>query len=249
MRVLVTNDDGIHEPGIVHLACAMRDAGFDVVIVAPRHEMSGSSASVAAHNDQICYETVEVAGWHAPAFALDGAPALCVIAGVLEAFGEPPELVVSGVNPGFNTGRSTLHSGTVGAVLTAAAWGLSGLAVSIDVGAPTRWHTATGLAQRAARWLIAAPPRTALNLNVPNVEPHELRGVRHAPLAPIGAMRTSIADHTPGLIRLQLRPNGSPVPADTDTALVREGYATVSLLTPPTAIDDDSVLAAFARQD
>jgi len=247
MRVLVTNDDGVNEPGIAHLARAMCDAGFDVIVVAPRHEMSGSSASMAARDDEIRYESVAVPGCEAPAYALDGAPALCVIAGVLGAFGEPPELVVSGVNPGFNTGRSTLHSGTVGAALTAVAWGVSGLAVSIDIGSPIRWQTATGLAQRAAQWLATAPPRTALNLNVPNVDPHELRGVCHAPLAPIGAMRTSIADHTPGLIRLQLRPNAAPVPAGTDTALVRDGYATVSLLSPPTAIDDDSVLAAFTR--
>ena len=53
MRVLVTNDDGVHAPGIVALACAMRDAMFDVIVVAPRGEMSGSSASMAAHNDEV----------------------------------------------------------------------------------------------------------------------------------------------------------------------------------------------------
>ena len=189
-----------------------------------------------------------MAGWPDPAYAIDGTPALCVISGVLGAFGAPPELVVAGVNPGYNTGRSTLHSGTVGAALTAVAWGCSGLAVSIDLGGPIRWATATGLARRAARWLVTAPPRTALNLNVPNVEPHEVRGVAHAPLAPVGAMRTSIADHTPGLIRLQLRPNTAEVPAGSDTALVRDGWATVSLLSPPTARHDESVLDAFLAE-
>lgn len=246
MRILVTNDDGVHEPGVLALALAVRELGHDVVLVAPRHEMSGSSASMAVRDDEIRYDTVAVDGWPDPAFALDGTPALCVIAGALGAFGEPPDLVVSGVNPGYNTGRSTLHSGTVGAALTAVAWGLSGLAVSIDIGGPTRWGTATAYAQRAVTWLAAAPPRTALNLNVPNVDPVDVRGVRAAALAPIGAMRTHIADHSPGLIRLQLRPNAAPVPEGTDTALVRAGYATVSLLTPPTALDSASVLDAFA---
>ena len=59
-------------------------------------------------------------------------------------------------------------------------------------------------------------------------------------------MRTHIADHSPGLIRLQLRPNAAAVPEGTDTALVRAGFATVSLLTPPTALDSAAVLAAFA---
>jgi 5'-nucleotidase len=247
MRVLVTNDDGVHEPGVLHLARAMRDAGFDVVIVAPRAEMSGSSASMAVRDDAIRYESVDVAGWDLPAYAVDGPPALCVIAGVLGAFGEPPVLVASGVNPGYNTGRSTLHSGTVGAALTAAAWGLSGLAVSIDIGHVVRWRTATDLAARAAQWLAAAPPRTALNLNVPNVEPDRLRGVRQAPLAPVGAMRTSIAAHEPGHITLQLRPNADAVPEGSDTALVRLGYATVSLLRPPAAHHHDTVLDAFAE--
>jgi 5'-nucleotidase len=245
MRVLVTNDDGVHEPGVVALASAMCKLGHDVVLVAPRHEMSGSSASMAARNDEIRYEVVDVAGWPEPAYALDGAPALCVIAGVLGAFGAPPDLVVSGVNPGYNTGRSTLHSGTVGAALTAVAWGLSGLAVSIDIGRPVHWGTATSLAGRAVDWLAGAPPRTALNLNVPNVELDAVRGVRAAPLAPIGAMRTHIADHVPGRIRLQLRPNTAPVPEGTDTAFVRDGFATVSLLTPPTALEAAHVLTAF----
>lgn len=247
MRVLVTNDDGVHAPGIVALACAMRDAMFDVIVVAPRGEMSGSSASMAAHNDEVHYERVTVEGWSDEAYALDGAPALCVIAGLLGAFGPPPDLVVSGVNPGLNTGRSTLHSGTIGAALTAAAWGASGLAVSIDTGHHIRWGTATDLARQAAVWLAGAPKRTAINLNVPNVEPHELRGVRQGALAPFGAMRTSIAAHIPGLIKLQLLPNTDPVPDGTDTAIVRGGYASVSLLTPPTALLDASVLVAFGE--
>jgi 5'-nucleotidase len=74
MRVLVTNDDGVHAPGIVALACAMREAMFDVIMVAPRGEMSGSSASMAAHNDEIHYARVAVDGWADPAYALDGAP-------------------------------------------------------------------------------------------------------------------------------------------------------------------------------
>ena len=70
MRVLVTNDDGVHAPGIVALALAMREAMFDVVMVAPRGEMSGSSASMAAPNDEIRYERVCVEGWPDDAYAL-----------------------------------------------------------------------------------------------------------------------------------------------------------------------------------
>ena len=68
-----------------------------------------------------------------PAYALDGAPGLCVLAARLGGFGDPPDVVMSGINPGCNTGRAVLHSGTVGAALTAANFGVRGLAVSIDV--------------------------------------------------------------------------------------------------------------------
>jgi 5'-nucleotidase len=68
-----------------------------------------------------------------PAYAVDGPPGLCVLAARLGGFGHRPELVVSGINPGCNTGRAVLHSGTVGGALTAANFGGRGLAVSIDV--------------------------------------------------------------------------------------------------------------------
>ena len=103
------------------------------------------------------------------AFGIDGSPALAVIVATLGAFGPSPDLIVSGINLGVNVGRSILHSGTVGAVLTGAQRGLNGLAVSLRSG------DAPALGDRRRRWrcrwspLAAAPPGTVLNLNVPSV--------------------------------------------------------------------------------
>ena len=136
MKVLVTNDDGIDAPGLHALARALVAAGHDVVVVAPARDMSGSGAAIGqVHLDQsIDARRVELPGLDGvPAYALDGAPGLCVLAARLGGFGDPPDVVMSGINPGCNTGRAVLHSGTVGAALTAANFGVRGLAVSIDV--------------------------------------------------------------------------------------------------------------------
>jgi 5'-nucleotidase len=136
MKILVTNDDGVESAGLHALARALVDAGRDVLVVAPDRDMSGSSAAIGhIHmDDHIDAKRVTLPGLpDVPAYAVDGPPGLCVLAARLGGFGEPPGLVVSGINPGCNTGRAVLHSGTVGAALTAANFGGRGLAVSIDV--------------------------------------------------------------------------------------------------------------------
>jgi 5'-nucleotidase len=130
---LVTNDDGIASPGLHVLAAAIAEAGHDVVVVAPSSDRSGVGAALGlVHADQhLDIERVELPGYaHLDAYSLDGPPGMCAVAGRLGAFGEPPELVASGINAGLNTGRAILHSGTVGAALTAQNFGCSGLAVS-----------------------------------------------------------------------------------------------------------------------
>jgi 5'-nucleotidase len=136
MRVLVTNDDGVSSVGLHALARALVDAGLDVVVAAPDREQSGTSASIGQVNIDrpIDAKPVDLPGLEGvDCYAVAGPPGLCVLAARLGGFGEAPELVVSGINPGCNTGRAVLHSGTVGAALTAANFGVSGLAVSLDV--------------------------------------------------------------------------------------------------------------------
>lgn len=166
----------------------------------------------------------------APAFAVDAPPALIVIIGRLGAFGDPPDVVVSGINPGPNTGRSTLHSGTVGAALTAANMGLSGLAVSVGAGAPMHYDTAAAVAAGALAWVAASPPKTVLNLNVPNLPLADVRGVRAARLAPFGTVRTTLGETIDGRLQVELRETNEELDADTDTALVVAGYVAVTPL-------------------
>ncbi|MGA0354821.1 MAG: 5'/3'-nucleotidase SurE, partial [Ilumatobacteraceae bacterium] len=116
MRILVTNDDGISSVGLHRLARAMTAHG-EVVVVAPDREFSGAGAAVGAIHlmqPEVHRATVDGIG---ESWAVSGPPALCVFFARLGAFGGPFDLVVSGINPGANVGRSVYHSGTVGACL------------------------------------------------------------------------------------------------------------------------------------
>ena len=167
MRILVTNDDGIDSIGLHVLARAMRIHG-DVVIAAPDREYSGAGAAVGAlHLMQPETRRQQVDGID-EAWSVTGPPALCVMFACLGLFGEPFDLVVAGINPGANVGRSVYHSGTVGAALTARSRGISGVAVSQSVTGfgvegqgwdemllDQRWHTAAEVASVVVGALVA----------------------------------------------------------------------------------------------
>ncbi len=250
LRLLVTNDDGVWAPGIHHLARAMVATGHDVLVAAPLEDMSGSGAAIGRlHVDEsIDVQPAELEGLEGvPCFGVDGPPALAVMAARLGGFGRPPDLVVSGINPGPNTGRSTLHSGTVGAALTGANFGVSGLAVSIAVGEPQQWETAAALAASAMDWLVDAPAKTVLNINVPNRGLDELEGVRWARLAPFGTVRAAIVESENGGLQMELAEHGEPLPPDSDTALVNAGYAAVTSIVGIRAAEEVDV-AGFLEQ-
>jgi 5'-nucleotidase len=233
MRVLVTNDDGVDAAGIHALARAVASTGHDTLVAAPMDDRSGSGAGVGAWHlgNGIDVEEVAIPGAAGVvAYAVDGPPALAVMAARLGAFGDAPDVVVSGVNPGPNTGRAVLHSGTVGAALTAANFGVSGLAVSVAVGDPVRYDTASAVAVLGLDWLIIQPPRTVLNINVPDLDLSALRGIREARLAPFGTVRAAVAESQDGRIQMELRATGVELEEDTDTALVNAGFVAVTSL-------------------
>lgn len=231
MRLLVTNDDGVMAPGIAALAQAMVTTGHEVVVAAPHQDMTGFGAALGSfHIDgSIDVKPVELDGLgDVPCYSVTGPPALAVMAARLGGFGPPPDIVVSGINPGPNTGRATLHSGTVGAVLTGANFGVSGIAVSIGIGDEIHWATAGSLAATALEWLVDAPVKTVLNLNVPNVPIGDLKGVRWARLAAFGTARAHLVESPSGALQMELREHGEKLPDDSDTALVRDGYAAIT---------------------
>jgi 5'-nucleotidase len=241
VRVLVTNDDGVTTPGLAALTRAAVAAEFDVVVAAPRHDQSGVGAAIApaAAAEGVGVTAVEVDGAAGvPAHAVDGPPALAVLTARLGGLGKPPDLVASGVNNGPNTGFAVLHSGTVGAALTAANFGASGLAVSIDAGVPRHLETAEAVARAALLWLVGAPARTVLNVNVPDRALGELAGVRVAGLASFGQVQATVDDAGEGRLAISMSTDGSPPEPGSDTALLAAGFVTVTSLVGITAVDE-----------
>jgi 5'-nucleotidase len=251
VRILVTNDDGVRAPGIAALAHAAVDSGHEVVVVAPLIDYSGSGAAVGpVHSRQgVDYESHVIEGLgETPTFGIDGPPALAVILACVGGFGPRPDMVLSGINHGINVGRSAMHSGTVGAALTGAHFGLRCLAVSIRWGDdPVPWETPSTMAGALIPVLADSSAGTTLNLNVPNVRPEELRGLRHGRLGRGGTIRSavhqsgdgsSVLPHVAlpagqsGTIRLDLTAPGTStrIHPDTDAGLLARGYASLTAL-------------------
>jgi 5'-nucleotidase len=236
IRTLITNDDGIDAPGLHSLALAARNDGCDVTIAAPARQSSGSSASiVAAEEDgRIAIERRELAGLDAiPAFAVRGGPGLIALIAAHGAFGEPADIVLSGVNHGANVGRAILHSGTVGAALTGGLNGAWGMAVSLDVGMnPTEfhWDAAAAAAVSLLPFLRERPRGTVINLNVPNAAGN--RGVVEAELAPFGVVQTTLTERDATYIRLAVEDLQNTPEPGSDAALLAEGWVTLTGLDP-----------------
>jgi len=251
VRILVTNDDGVRAPGIAALATTAAATGHDVVVVAPLIDYSGSGAAVGpVHSREgVDYEAHVIDGLaHIPTYGIDGPPALAVILACVGGFGPRPDIVLSGINHGVNVARSAMHSGTVGAALTGAHFGLRCLAVSIRWGDdPVPWDTPATLAGALVPVLAGSPPGTTLNLNVPNVALDALPGLRRGRLGRGGTIRSAVhvagqgsapLPHVAlppgpsGTLRLDLTLPGTSqrVQPDTDAGLLARGYASLTAL-------------------
>ena len=160
--ILVTNDDGVHAPGIQALAKALSDAG-DVWTVAPDREASASSQSLTLKHP-LRAEKVEPG-----VFAVDGTPADCVNLAIVKLLPRRPALVVSGINRGGNLGDDVFYSGTVGAGREATFFGVPAIAVSLAARADLDYTEAAAFSLRLAGLVIerGLPERTLLNVNVP----------------------------------------------------------------------------------
>jgi 5'-nucleotidase len=246
--ILVTNDDGIASPGLCSLAVAARDEGHEVIVAAPRRQSSGTSASiVAAEEDgRIQIEHRDLMGLDGVrTFAVRGAPGLIALIAAHGAFGPVPDVVLSGINHGANVGRAILHSGTVGAALTGGLNGARAMAISLDVGiSPSsyEWDAAAKVTRRLLPTLLASPMGTVLNLNVPNVRtPAELK---EAHLAPFGIVQTTMKQEDAQHITLAVEDLPNEPEPGSDAALLAEGFATVTSITPVSSVPLQVALGA-----
>jgi len=249
----VTNDDGVESYGIRTLAGVAVEAGLDVVVAAPSWDSSGASASLTAveENGRFLVENRRFDDLpDVPVYAVEAAPAFIARAGLRGAFGDPPDAVLSGINVGQNTGTSVLHSGTVGAVLTASTHGVRGLAASIAIGGgPLHWETAGFFARRALEWVLRAREVVALNLNVPNLPEEKVRGLERARLSSAGVVQVTVTEVGKGYVRMSQAEGDGHLEPGSDAALLAADYATVTpLLAPCEAGNVDTTALAPSRE-
>jgi 5'-nucleotidase len=174
MKILVTNDDGIQAPGLWALAEQLAAVG-EVVVFAPAQEQSGVGTAISLHRSVgLSQAESKIPG--VPAFAVDGTPGDSVILAleVMKDIG----LVVSGINSGANMGCDVLLSGTVGAALQGYIHGVPSMAVSVQARQDIRFEVAAKVAGLLARRIFGnGTGPVMINVNVPNLPVHEIKGV------------------------------------------------------------------------
>jgi len=260
-RVLVTNDDGIDGEGLRVLTAALVANGYEPIVVAPDSDYSGAGTSIISRSStsftgtsrEIAYERRTLA--EAPdveAYAVAAPPAMCTLLAMRGAFGEPADMVASGINWGLNTGGAVRHSGTVSAAVTAAAFGVPAVAVSAehkfdDHDAPLRFDTAALVAVQVMK-LLPATGHGVLNINVPRLELSELAGVAAASVSQISRYRSYVETKTDSTLTMGYMTTDDEVEPGSDTALVMAGYAAVSSLVGTNSIDCGDFIAQVIAQ-
>jgi 5'-nucleotidase len=179
MRILLTNDDGIHAEGLQVLERIARTLSDDVWVVAPETDQSGFAHSLSLS------EPLRMRKLDDRHFALRGTPTDCVIMGVRKVMPEPPDLVLSGVNSGGNVADDVTYSGTVAGAMEGTLVGIRSIAMSQAYSFRNEdrfvpWHVAETLAPALLKKLVAMdlPAGAFLNVNFPNCEPEQVRGTK-----------------------------------------------------------------------
>ena len=236
MRILVTNDDGIDSPGLHVLAEYLTELG-EVTVFAPSGEYSGAGAAIghlsAGIADVHQVERIEMPNVHAT-YHIDAPPALPALLACTGALGPAPDIVVSGINPGWNVGHAVHFSGTIGACITAGVFSVPAVAVSqyTGDGGPRRWETAAAAA-------VSQVPRamsegSLLNVNVPNIDAAEVLGTVETQLSdriPYSMHSPSFTEVEPGRFSVDFERFGQFVGSEgTDTHAVLAGYVSVTPL-------------------
>lgn len=229
MIILISNDDGILSPGLHALVRAVADLG-QVWVVAPDREQSavGHSITIA---EPIRIMDYKVGGAYR-SFSVSGSPADCVKLALSELLPEQPELVISGINRGENTGISIIYSGTVSAATEGAINGVPAMAVSLDSFTHEDFGPASLVARRAAQQILSEglPEGTLLNVNVPALPSDRILGVKIIRQGR-GRFKETFLKRNDPRGRTYYWMDGHKLPlneVDTDGTALNEGYVAVT---------------------
>ena len=251
MRILLTNDDGIHAPGLTVLEAIARQFSDDIWICAPAEEQSGAGHSLTLTRP------VRMRQHDARRFSVSGTPTDAVTMGLRKALPGPPDLILSGVNRGANLGDDVTYSGTVSAAIEGALAGIRSIALSQvyareGMGDTVPFAAAEAWGAKVIAPLLGAPfaPRTLVNVNFPALDPQAVKGIR--------VCRQGFHDYARGSVVEGTDPRGYPyywfglhgieytAGHATDLEAIDEGFVSVT----PLQLDltHDASLAALAER-
>ncbi|MGM0858096.1 MAG: 5'/3'-nucleotidase SurE [Pseudomonadota bacterium] len=225
-RLLLSNDDGVHAPGLKALYDALTQHA-NLRVVAPDRDRSGASNSLTLSRP------LAMTALESGFYSVDGTPADCVYLGVNGVWDEKPDLVISGINHGGNLGDDVLYSGTVAAAMEGRNLGMSAIAMSLcgQHYFATAGHVAASLVGAVDQ--LSLPPRTLLNVNVPDLPWDEVKGVKVTRLGYRGPAEQPLAVKDPrGRTRYWIAPVSANADdgEDTDFAAVEAGYVSITPL-------------------
>ncbi len=254
MKILLSNDDGVHAPGLIAMHKELKKLG-KVWVVAPLEERSTTGHSLTIH------KPLRLSNMESGFYGVSGSPADCIYLGMNHVMKEVPDLVVSGINRGANLGQDVYYSGTVSAAREACILGIPSLAVSLDVefgssaGPHLHFESAAKLAVKVLRNLkslsdFKLPRHTLLNLNVPDLPYKEIKGLR--------LVRQGFRFYSGGILR-RTDHRGKPYywvggkykgfrkEKDTDCYAIENGYASLTPLNLDST--DYSCLASLTKME
>ena len=184
MRILITNDDGIHAPGLRVLEQIARSLSDDIWVVAPAEEQSGAGHSLTLSRPVRVRKHSEMGERH---YSVSGTPTDAVMLGIGKVMDQKPDLILSGVNRGANLGDDVTYSGTVSAALEGSLAGIRSIALSQvysreGQGDNVPFAAALAWGEKVLRPLLDMPfaPRTLININFPAIDPDAVKGIKVA---------------------------------------------------------------------
>ena len=227
-RILVTNDDGVHSEGIHALAEALKRLG-PVTVVAPHVEASAIGHALTLRRP------LRVERLRADVYEVDGTPTDCVNVALARILDGPPELVVSGINKGYNLGDDVTYSGTVAGAMEAALLGLPGIAVSLErTSATYDFGPAADAAAHIAELVLARglSPRTFININVPSGRPKGYRATVQARRNHVTVVDERLDPRGKAYYWIEEGQNDWEPHDRSDYAAVKDGFVSVTPLQP-----------------
>ena len=233
MKILVTNDDGVDNPGIWALVRAVKALG-DVTVVAPAINQSGSGTGLSYRKPvKIREYESQVPG--VPCYAVEGTPADSAILGIKRVMNEDVDVVVSGINPGNNTSRNFFVSGTLGAAIIASTTGVKSAAFSVELIEDVDDPVVSKITTAVTRQLIDGDASRAslFNINFPSIQGASILGAEECGPAP-SLLDWKHIENVDGsfevLSRLAISWDGSELPEGTDVEVLSRGRVALTAM-------------------